>query len=622
MKKLSIFFLFVFACSSVFAQDQKGLLNENFSSNKLNWPIYSDTSANWKIENGLYIRENLKDFAYSTIKPVELDPERDYWVYLNTKHLGGVTNQAYGLSFGASDANNEFVFAIALSGHYEIYKRENGNLTEIVKWTETDAVNKSQTYDNSLWLIKEGKDWKFKINAKFVYSIPAQPLLGYNFGVTSSGIQTVAFDELNVNQVLDKSSPPIRTIVKDTVLFKEDFGSNTRLWPEYSNDEYGTSSVKNGKYSYDHKYESFSYSFYPVYIDEYQDFSISLSVTLIRGDSDYYGMCFGWKDVDNHYEFLITLDGNFAVYRMQAGKGKYIISLTPADAIKKGDNVVNILTMRQEEKSWKLYANDQLIGSCPRQSLYGNRVGITIANKQAVDFDDLIVKQINLTRIYKTKLCLIEKGILKEVDAEEAPYEITATINGSKQTIRKYSPPDFPGYAANQPWFKNDEVVQFKGMNFSKSGKPTTLGITELKKAGDYKTIGVYMDSEKPVDSSATIYIPVHIGCMWQAYEINCPSFVLNAPSFAPIGDTLTFTTDISGIKNAKYNWTISEGKIIKGQGTRSIQVSTEGLTIRSIMDVNVELNPRSPGCENKKSATVRVINKGTQGGRPQRTRN
>ena len=269
MKKLSIL-LCCFGYLAVYGQDQKGLLNENFSSNKLNWPVVSDASANWKVENGQYYRENLKDLAYSTLKPVELNPTGNYWVYLDAKHLGGVTNQGYGLSFGALDANNEFVFAIASTGHYEIYKRENGIITELVKWTETDAIYKSADYSNSLWLVKQGNDWQFKINARLVYSMPVQPLFGYNFGVTSSGIQTIAFNELNVNQVLEKPTPPIRTIVKDTALMKEDFSSNTRRWPEYS-DDIGTTAIKDGKYRFDHKSSELDFSFFPVYINEYQD---------------------------------------------------------------------------------------------------------------------------------------------------------------------------------------------------------------------------------------------------------------------------------------------------------------------------------------------------------------
>jgi len=619
MKKLFILF-HLLICLSVLAQDQKGLLNENFSSNKLNWPVYSTENIVWKVENGLYYRQNLKDLTYSTTKPVELDPAGDYWVYLDTRHLGGATNQAFGLSFGALDQNNEFAFVIASSGHYEIYKREDGKLTELVKWIETDAIYKSETFNNSLWLIKRGKDWQFKINGKLVYSMPAQPLFGFNFGVTSSGVQTIGFDELNVNQVLERTEPPIRTIVKDTVLMKEDFSNNLRGWPE-SDDEYATTSVKDGKYHYNN-YKLYGYSFFPTDLTDYEDYSISLTTTHIKGDSGYYGLCFGYKDLDNHYEFLITQDGKFSVFRFQAKKVTRLISLTPSPAIKKGDNVLNILSVRQDQKIWKFYVNDQQVGSSPSQPFYGDAIGICVGDKQTVDFDDLIAKQIHITRFYKTKLCLIEKGLLKEVDAEEAPYEITATINGKKQTIRKYSPPDIPGYAAEQLWFKNDESIQFKGMNFSKSGRPATLGISQLKKAGDYKSVGIYIESGNKVDSSAIIYIPVRIGCVWQAYEIQCPSVELNVPTIAPVGDTVTFTADVTGAKISKYNWTVSDGKIIKGQGTRSIQVSTLGLVVRSIMDVSVELSPGSPGCENKKSKTVRIGGGPSQGGRPQRVRN
>src|SRR5258705_3556961 len=317
MKKLFILFQF-FICLSVVAQDQKGLLIENFSSNKLNWPVNSTENIIWKVENGLYYRQNLKDLSYSTIKPVELDPAGNYWVYLDTKHLGGVTNQAFGLCFGAQDQDDEFAFVIALSGHYEIYKRENGKLTEVVKWTETDAIYKSESFNNSLWLIRQGKDWQFKINGKLVYTMPAQPLFGFNFGVTSSGVQTIGFDELNVNQVLERADPPIRTIVRDTALMKEDFSNNVRGWPE-SNDEYANSAVKDGKYHYNN-YKLFGYSVYPTDLTDYEDYSITLTATHINGDSAYYGLCFGYQDVDNHYEFLITPGGKFSVFRFQAKK--------------------------------------------------------------------------------------------------------------------------------------------------------------------------------------------------------------------------------------------------------------------------------------------------------------
>ena len=621
MKLISTFFCCL-VCSSVLGQDQKGLLIEDFSSNKLNWPVYSDTTVNWKVENGQYYRQNLKNLSYSTLKPVDLDPAGDYWIYLNTKHLGGVTNHPYGLSFGALNAENEFVFVIASTGHYQIYKRENGKITELVKWTETDAVYKTDNTYNSLWLIKEGKDWKFKINAKFVYSMLAQPLFGYNFGVATAGIQTVAFEELNINQILEHSIPPVRTIVKDTILMKEDFNNNIRSWAEYS-DEYGTAIVKDGKYKVDHKLPDIDFSFYPLDIDEYENYSVSVNTSLsARGDSSIYGVFLGFKDIENYYSFFITSAGRCGVYKQQAGKVKYFIPLTQSSAIKKEEKAINILTVKQEEKSWKFFINDQPVGSLPAQSFYGNRIGVLTAGKQSVEFDDLVVKQTYITRFYKTKLCLIEKGILKEVDAEEAPYEITAAINGKKQTIRKYAPPDFPGYAANQSWFNNDAPVQFKSMNFSKSGKPATLGIVELKKIGDYKSIGVYADAEKAADALTTIYIPVRIGCVWQAYTIQCPSLELNAPLTAPVNDTLTFTADVTGVNNAIFIWTVGDGVIIKGQGTRSIQVSTQGMTKGSILDVSVELNPRMPGCENKKSKTIRVGTRPANNTRPPRSRN
>src|SRR5436305_14315254 len=61
----------------------------------------------------------------------------------------------------------------------------------------------------------------------------------------------------------------------------------------------------------------------------------------------------------------------------------------------------------------------------------------------------------------------------------------------------------------------------------------------------------------------------------------DCPAVKISCMDVTTCGELLTFITKISdtaaGAK-LSYNWTVSVGKIVTGQGTSSIKVDTAGL--------------------------------------------
>ena len=71
-----------------------------------------------------------------------------------------------------------------------------------------------------------------------------------------------------------------------------------------------------------------------------------------------------------------------------------------------------------------------------------------------------------------------------------------------------------------------------------------------------------------------------------------CPNVTVTCPDSATENAPVTFTANVSGGPaniSPSYNWTITAGRIISGQGTRSITVDTAGLagqTIRATFDV------------------------------------
>jgi hypothetical protein len=72
-----------------------------------------------------------------------------------------------------------------------------------------------------------------------------------------------------------------------------------------------------------------------------------------------------------------------------------------------------------------------------------------------------------------------------------------------------------------------------------------------------------------------------------------CPAIEIVCPTDVAIGQPITFSSRLTGgvpaNTNAAYNWTVSAGTIIEGQGTDTIKVDTTGLggqTVRASLSV------------------------------------
>lgn len=97
--------------------------------------------------------------------------------------------------------------------------------------------------------------------------------------------------------------------------------------------------------------------------------------------------------------------------------------------------------------------------------------------------------------------------------------------------------------------------------------------------------------------------------------KIPCPSVVLNGPASYTVeeGDSLIFKVSPLGKAYDKagitYNWAISTGTIVEGQGTSRININTAGLKGQTIT-ATVEVGGVDPTCPSTSSSSVDVIEK------------
>jgi hypothetical protein len=89
----------------------------------------------------------------------------------------------------------------------------------------------------------------------------------------------------------------------------------------------------------------------------------------------------------------------------------------------------------------------------------------------------------------------------------------------------------------------------------------------------------------------------------------NCPGIAVESYSYeVAAGDTITFIAGTKGLEvHPTYNWAISAGTIISGQGTAKILVNTEGLG-GMYVTATVELGGLPAKCVSTASSSVEVI--------------
>jgi hypothetical protein len=88
-----------------------------------------------------------------------------------------------------------------------------------------------------------------------------------------------------------------------------------------------------------------------------------------------------------------------------------------------------------------------------------------------------------------------------------------------------------------------------------------------------------------------------------------CPTLEISTPSDSfKAGETITFTANVSGKSdNLTYNWTVSAGTIIEGQGTPKIKVETTREMADGSLTARVEISSDRVAsiCETEASKTV-----------------
>lgn len=93
-----------------------------------------------------------------------------------------------------------------------------------------------------------------------------------------------------------------------------------------------------------------------------------------------------------------------------------------------------------------------------------------------------------------------------------------------------------------------------------------------------------------------------------QTVESLCPQ--ITPPNEILVPQKVALFTIVNGKEIYEYNWTVSSGTIIKGQGTSEIELILTPSDFGKNINVTLEINGLPKNCANKISETVSVISK------------
>ena len=115
------------------------------------------------------------------------------------------------------------------------------------------------------------------------------------------------------------------------------------------------------------------------------------------------------------------------------------------------------------------------------------------------------------------------------------------------------------------------------GGRISGSGATTSWDLTGVQ-PGTY-TATIEVNSGRELDCTAFTQTTVYVR---ECPPPTCPSIVISCPDTVKLGQTITFNASVTNVAptiTPTYQWTVSAGTIVSGQGTPTITVDTTGLT-------------------------------------------
>lgn len=436
MKKIISLLGLIFLISfPIAAQQSKTIIDEQFYSNKNNWPVLDEKNVETEVDEGYYIIECSDEDGYVLFRDIDLDYSKNFSILVSCGLEEGPESYGFGFYFGFRDWNNYFKFAVAPTGYYRINSSSQGVFSS-TGWRKHNNV-RGKGSQTTLKIVKIN-DWiGFYVGKEFtdefqselkdvlVHTMRIDGFAGKQFALGVDSKQKVKFDEVVIKELGpdelklytdDTTSKPDEE--KQIVLFSDDFHNNNNNWYTESVDTNSIKAITDGVYSFDCRRPWGMRVTQNVFLSAKGNYDIECTSKWVSGaDDSYYGLLWGFKDWKNYQEFVINPKGSFRYLNTVKG------SETPVTGSYQ-PQVENKLRVSRMNDSLYFYINGTLVTKAADYAPAGREAGFVLYNKQKVLFDDLKISQM---RPYA-------KVIKEKIVADETLQENKGTFSDKETT--------------------------------------------------------------------------------------------------------------------------------------------------------------------------------------------
>jgi len=387
---LSVIVFFLMLAASLRAQTL--IYHDSFNPGQTKWSNYDDESSNTKLERGKYFLTHKKNsYTYQGVA-VPIEDNRNYSIETTVTHISGTNQYPIGLAFGSKDVSNLYYFAISANGNYLLAKYDQGVYKGIINWTVSNAIKTGDNVPNKLRIEKTGDQLTLMINDQQVAQTPMVQPFGNSIGFIVNMAQTAAFDYLTVSY-LEK---PVKVVVNNPVsasiaeiAYHTDFyADDQNQWVWKSTDSASTS-LGGGVFKISRiakTWFSGSFTAPETYVDMHRNFLIETEAIHYSGAQNYgYGLVFG-ADGARQYHFWIASSGFYYIGYTENNDFKTIVNFTTTDAVIKGDNEKNKLSIEHKNGQLHFYINDQQVDTYPDINFTGHQFGVSVSSSQNIGF--------------------------------------------------------------------------------------------------------------------------------------------------------------------------------------------------------------------------------------------
>jgi hypothetical protein len=356
-------------------------ISDDFSADQEFWRTLYDGDTSRYFKSGrFYIVVDIADTVAYARGDTTVD---DFYAEVDTFHIAGNLSNQLGLIFRYVDENNFYFFAIGHDGYYALLKLEDNSWSNLVSWTESDAVNSGSAARNRVAVLVEGPEITVLVNDEIVAEVEDHSFTTGQIALTAGtyeqpGVE-VAFDNFALwrlgEPIVDSpvAPPPLNDLSDmftdlDLILlefyltepdYAENFTDGDGGWDVFETENVLTQHSDGALVMLVRAPQRLGASVYPRQV---VDFYLEVDVEHVSGPIDAeFGVVFREVDEGNYYFYAVTSEGYYSLWRKRNNEWQTLIDWAFSEALETGEGAYNTLGVLAQGERIVLAANETVL---------------------------------------------------------------------------------------------------------------------------------------------------------------------------------------------------------------------------------------------------------------------